>query len=51
MRAVPGLSSLGWLAATGVWLPQGRLERAPAALAVALVAASFRRPDRAISRR
>ena len=41
MRAVPALLTVGWLAAAGVWLLQGRLERALAALAVALVAASF----------
>jgi hypothetical protein len=41
MRAVPALFTLGWLAAAVVWLVQGRLERAVAALVVALVAASF----------
>jgi hypothetical protein len=40
MRAVPALFTVGWLAAAVVWLVQGRLERALAALAVALVAAS-----------
>jgi hypothetical protein len=41
MRAVPALFTLGWLAAAVVWLVQGRVEHALAALAVALVAASF----------
>jgi hypothetical protein len=41
MRAVPALFTVGWLAAAVVWLVQGRLERALAAVAVALVAASF----------
>lgn len=41
MRAVPALFTVGWLAAAVVWLVQGRLERTLAAVAVALVAASF----------
>jgi hypothetical protein len=41
MRAVPALFTIGWLAAAAVWLLQGRLERALAALAVAGIAASF----------
>jgi hypothetical protein len=41
MRAVPALFTVGWLAAAAVWLVQGRLERALAAVAVALIAASF----------
>jgi hypothetical protein len=41
MRVVPMLFTVGWLAAAVVWLGQGRLERALAAVAGALVAASF----------
>jgi hypothetical protein len=41
MRSVPALFTVGWLAAAGVWLVRGRLERAAAAVAVAAIAASF----------
>ena len=41
MRAVPALFTVGWLVAAGVWLVQGWLERGVAAVAVALIAASF----------
>lgn len=41
MRAVPALFTVGWLAVAVVWLAQGRPGRALAAVAVALVAASF----------
>jgi hypothetical protein len=40
MRAVPALLTVGWPAAAVVWLAQGRLERALAALAVAAIPAS-----------
>jgi hypothetical protein len=41
MRAVPAVFTIGWLAPAVVWLMQGRIERALAALAVAAIAASF----------
>jgi hypothetical protein len=41
MRAVPALFTVGWMAAAVVWLSQGRPGRALAALAVAVIAASF----------
>ncbi|MGH2714409.1 MAG: hypothetical protein ACRDM7_11095 [Thermoleophilaceae bacterium] len=41
MRAVPALFASGWLAAGAVWLLQGRLERALAAVLVAVLAASL----------
>jgi hypothetical protein len=41
MRAVPALFTVGWLVAAAVWLVQGWLERGVAAVAVALIAASF----------
>jgi hypothetical protein len=41
MRAVPALFTTGWLVAAAVWLLQGRLDRALAALAVAAIAAGF----------
>jgi hypothetical protein len=51
MRAVPALFTVGWLAAAGVWLLQGRLERALAAVAVAAIAASFGARIALLSRR
>jgi hypothetical protein len=42
MRAVPALFATGWLAAGAVWLLQGRLERALAAVLVAAIAAGLR---------
>jgi hypothetical protein len=41
MRAMPALVATGWLAAAAVWLLQGRLERALAAVLVAAIAAGL----------
>jgi hypothetical protein len=48
MRAVPALFTVGWLAATVVWLAQGRLGRALVALAVAVIRRELRRADRVL---